>query len=135
MCSTSSSTALRNSTPRTGSTFDHDQLPDQNTSPTNVRSYLEFYDAFSQAASDPDVRAIILSGAGRAFCSGLDLTATSDFPQGEMDDSRRAIALYHHIKEFQKCIGILHDINKRMSFPFALSRYSTVAPDLHALRS
>src|SRR4030088_2421370 len=35
----------------------------------------ELIDAFDQADKDDDVRAIIVTGAGRAFCAGADLSS------------------------------------------------------------
>jgi enoyl-CoA hydratase/carnithine racemase len=35
----------------------------------------ELIDAFARASADDDVRAIIVTGAGRAFCAGADLSA------------------------------------------------------------
>lgn len=40
----------------------------------NVRLSLELPDAINEAADDDDVRVIVLTGSGRAFCSGLDLS-------------------------------------------------------------
>ena len=33
----------------------------------------EVYDAFQSARTDPAVRVVILTGAGRGFCAGVDL--------------------------------------------------------------
>jgi 2-(1,2-epoxy-1,2-dihydrophenyl)acetyl-CoA isomerase len=35
-----------------------------------------------EEASDPEIRAVVLTGAGRGFCSGQDLREFSDFPGG-----------------------------------------------------
>ncbi|MCB2380039.1 enoyl-CoA hydratase/isomerase family protein [Hymenobacter sp. BT635] len=43
----------------------------------NPQSY-ELQDALQQAADDDSVRVVVLTGAGRAFCSGQDLKATQD---------------------------------------------------------
>lgn len=39
----------------------------------NEEMLTELYDAFKKAESDSDIRCVILSGAGKAFCSGQDL--------------------------------------------------------------
>jgi hypothetical protein len=35
-------------------------------------------------------------------------------PAADVEESRKALHLYQHIKEFQQCIGVTHTINKRM---------------------
>jgi enoyl-CoA hydratase/carnithine racemase len=38
----------------------------------------ELVDAFNRASADDEVRAIVVTGAGRAFCAGMDLTADNN---------------------------------------------------------
>ena len=38
----------------------------------------ELIDAFNHASNDDDVGAIVVTGAGRAFCAGMDLNAAAD---------------------------------------------------------
>jgi enoyl-CoA hydratase/carnithine racemase len=38
----------------------------------------ELIDAFDRAGKDDDIRAIVVTGAGRAFCAGADLSAGAD---------------------------------------------------------
>ena len=42
----------------------------------------------AQLAADDSVRAIVLTGSGKAFCAGIDVAALKDLAQGERDISR-----------------------------------------------
>src|SRR5260221_1351320 len=44
----------------------------------NAAMQKELIDAFDAADKDDDVRAIIVTGAGRAFCAGADLSSGAD---------------------------------------------------------
>jgi 2-(1,2-epoxy-1,2-dihydrophenyl)acetyl-CoA isomerase len=45
----------------------------------------ELADAIGRATEDPDLRCLVLTGAGRGFCSGQNLKAGELFPQGVLD--------------------------------------------------
>jgi enoyl-CoA hydratase/carnithine racemase len=51
--------------------------------------------AFARAANDPEVRLIILTGAGRGFCAGMDMTVLADQASGNLPGGpdKRLIAL------------------------------------------
>ena len=44
----------------------------------NATMQQELIDAFDRADRDDDVRAVIVTGAGRAFCAGADLSSGAD---------------------------------------------------------
>lgn len=46
---------------------------------------MEFRDAFARAAADPAVVGIVLTGAGRGFCAGIDLRLLESFSNGDRD--------------------------------------------------
>ena len=46
-------------------------------------------EAFKAAAKDDDVRVVMLTGAGKAFCSGQDLKEIKDMPGRNLGDSLR----------------------------------------------
>ena len=60
--------------------------PDQLNAFTN-RMMREMIDVFDQVDADDDVRAVIVTGAGRGFCAGADLSAGGEtFARGGSDE-------------------------------------------------
>ncbi|GAB1264899.1 crotonase/enoyl-CoA hydratase family protein [Aurantivibrio infirmus] len=48
----------------------------------NLEMYRELYDAFDKSDADDEVRAVIITGAGRGFCAGADLSRGADTFEG-----------------------------------------------------
>jgi enoyl-CoA hydratase len=49
----------------------------------NGEMLVRLYDAYVEAETDPDIRVLILTGAGGNFCSGMDLKEMADGFQGD----------------------------------------------------
>ncbi|MCY3947583.1 MAG: enoyl-CoA hydratase-related protein [Acidimicrobiaceae bacterium] len=72
----------------------------------------ELHDALSAVDNDHDTRAIVLTGAGRGFCAGLDLTGYGTVPGTEdHGDPQRGMAvqqgiaeLVHHMRDVRQPI-------------------------------
>lgn len=45
----------------------------------------QYFDLLRRADDDPDVRAIVVTGAGRGFCSGADMTALSSIGDADLE--------------------------------------------------
>jgi enoyl-CoA hydratase/carnithine racemase len=53
----------------------------------------EVWTAFQQAEADENVRVIILTGAGRGFCAGADISLLSSVAEQGLDEAGRAYAV------------------------------------------
>lgn len=56
------------------------------------------HDHLDAIAVDPTIRVVVLTGAGRGFCAGLDITGYGDAPHTEgMGRTQRGLAVQKHI--------------------------------------
>jgi methylglutaconyl-CoA hydratase len=66
----------------------------------------ELMGALNAAEGDPAVRVVILTGAGRCFCSGMDLetlqTIAQQTPEQNLADSRQIARMFHRLYCFPK---------------------------------
>lgn len=46
----------------------------------DLRMFRAYYDALADAAADPAVRAVVITGAGGSFCSGATPTSSPSWP-------------------------------------------------------
>lgn len=53
----------------------------------SIELRVELADAFSRLSTDPDVGCVVVTGAGTAFCSGMDVTQFG----GDLDHRRRLV--------------------------------------------
>lgn len=61
--------------------------------------------ALDKAEADNDIRAVIITGAGKAFCAGLDLKAASQIPDHEQEKmSNFGQTVFKRIEEFPKAV-------------------------------
>ncbi|MEU6131585.1 enoyl-CoA hydratase-related protein [Saccharopolyspora sp. NPDC047091] len=56
-----------------------------------------YFDLLEAADADPSVRAVVVTGAGRGFCAGTDLSALDSDPEPDTDE--RAISLSIRIRK------------------------------------
>ena len=63
----------------------------------NLQMNLELVDALETAKDDNEVRTIVITGAGRAFCAGADVGefASGDFQKGAKKDKQKIIHPYN----------------------------------------
>jgi enoyl-CoA hydratase/carnithine racemase len=70
----------------------------------------ELRDALRISASDDSVRVVVMSGAGKDFCSGMDLRTFADDPSGDLPKFQT---------EARNMAGLLLDMRRR---PISYSR-------------
>jgi enoyl-CoA hydratase/carnithine racemase len=78
----------------------------------------EYRDAFAEAARDPEVRVILVTGAGRGFCAGADMSLLQSVMSGNVTRSDvDPEELTPRIGD-----GEREDFKRRFSFPLAVPK-------------
>lgn len=71
----------------------------------NLNGWKEIGDVFANVAQDGTCRCIVLSGIGKAFSAGIDITDTSffSFNESDTDTARRGISFLPKVMKMQDC--------------------------------
>lgn len=69
----------------------------------------ELTKAMEQAAQDESIRCVVLTGAGRAFGAGQDL---SSFAATDTTATREPVAVSEHLKKYHRLIHVMRDMPK-----------------------
>ncbi|KAK3814164.1 MAG: ClpP/crotonase-like domain-containing protein [Benniella sp.] len=77
----------------------------------NGTMWFDIRSVFDTLKDDPDVRAIVLSGAGRGFTSGLDMFSLN-LPIVEDDPSRTAFKIRPFVKSLQDSLSAIERCDK-----------------------
>ena len=87
------------------------------------RMEAEFRWALGTADADPDVRVIVVTGAGRGFCAGADFQALDRIAGGaEYGSTPEPVAEADRIPEFDPGSGVRPDFEHRFSWLLGLSK-------------
>lgn len=78
----------------------------------NVATWKCYGEAFRTASADPEVRAVVVSGEGKAFCAGIDLADMSSLSDKGKELSRKVLDRIDFIRDFQDNIKAPYDMNK-----------------------
>lgn len=83
----------------------------------NTDFWKDMIACFNQLSNDSDCRAVVLSGAGKIFTAGLDLTDNEDLNMQDMvtsdkDPARKAFAINTQIKYFQESFNVIQKCPK-----------------------
>ena len=79
----------------------------------SLKMYSELQSTFESLGNNPDIRAIVLTGSERSFCSGMDLQDFASFANFETEDpARRALRLEKGVKSLQAPISAVEHCGK-----------------------
>ena len=78
----------------------------------NARMWVDIHKCFEWLDREPSVRVVVLMGAGKNFCSGLDLDMFQDLHEGSSDPARVAEAFRQRALELQRNLTAIETCRK-----------------------